>query len=188
MEYLTLEALLIAISPLTKDVGEIKRLLFKRSCQKSTECDGCLAFIGFCKDQPDNNLKPTVYGCVNPGAINNQTIVNQMNMTIDNSGSSNAINTGTQIHFENKVTLFKEDTKKLQNKMRQKGIDEADIAEIIEIVIAEKSYEENCKLGEKSNNWISQIINKSLNGIGKIATDVSVRFLSELIKQYYEMP
>jgi hypothetical protein len=119
---------------------------------------------------------------------NNQTIIHQMNTTINNSGDGNVINTGNENQIENKVTLYKGDIERLQSELRKQGIEEADIAEISTIVATEQPNEENGRLGEKSNGWISKIINKSLNGVGKIATGVSANLLAAIIKHYYGMP
>jgi hypothetical protein len=118
---------------------------------------------------------------------NNQTIIHQMNTTINNSGDGNLINTGNENKIDSNVTLYKGDIARLQKELRDQGIDEADIAEISEIVVSEKPNEEKAILGEKSNGWISKVINKSLNGIGKIATGISSNLIAALIKQYYGM-
>ncbi len=120
--------------------------------------------------------------------INNQTIIHQMNNNITNSGDGNIINTGNENQIENNVTIYKGDIERLQKDLRFQGIEEADIQEISDIVVAEKPNEEHGRLGEKSNSWISKTINKSLNGIGKIATGVSANLLATFIKQYYGMP
>ncbi len=119
---------------------------------------------------------------------NNQTIIHQMNTTINNSGDGNVINNGNENKIENNVTLYKGDMERLKKELSQQGIDNVDIAEITEIVKIEKPDNENDRLGEKSNGWISKIINKSLNGVGKIATGISSNILATLIKQYYGMP
>lgn len=119
--------------------------------------------------------------------INNQTIIHQMNTTINNSGDGNLINTGNENKIDSNVTLYKGDIARLQKELRDQGIDEADIEEISEIVVSEKPNEEKEILGEKSNGWISKVINKSLNGIGKIATGISSNLIAALIKQYYGM-
>jgi hypothetical protein len=120
--------------------------------------------------------------------INNQTIINQMNTTINNSGDGNVINTGNENQIENNVTLYKGDIERLEKELRKQGLEETDIEEIREIVTNEKPNLENNRLGEKSNSWISKITNKALNGIGKIATGVSSNLLATLVKQYYGMP
>lgn len=118
---------------------------------------------------------------------NNQTIIHQMNTTINNSGDGNVINTGNQNQIENNVTQYKGDIKRLQRELIEQGIEENDITEISQIVQEEQPDLEKGRLGEKSNGWISKIINKSLNGIGKIATGVSANLLATLVKQYYGM-
>lgn len=119
--------------------------------------------------------------------INNQTIIHQMNTTVNNSGDGNVINTGNENKIENNVTLYKGDVERLQKEMSQQGIDAFDVEELTEIVKIESPDIENDRLGEKSNGWISKIINKSLNGIGKISTGISSNILATLIKQYYGM-
>jgi hypothetical protein len=124
----------------------------------------------------------------NKADINNKTIINQMNTTINNSGDGNVINTGNKNQIENNVTLYKGDISRLQSEFQKQGIDPADIQEITEIVTSEQPNVDQNRLGEESNGWISKIINKSLNGVGKIATGISANILSSLIKQYYGMP
>lgn len=119
--------------------------------------------------------------------INNQTIIHQMNNTINNSGDGNVINTGNENQIENNVILYKGDLSRLQSEFEKQGIDKEDIQEISEIITAEQPNIEANRLGEKSNGWISKIINKSLNGVGKIATGISANVLATLIKQYYGM-
>lgn len=120
--------------------------------------------------------------------VNNQTIIHQMNTIINNSGDGNVINTGNNNQIENKVTLYKGDIERLKTELQRQGIDEADIQEIQAIVEDEKPNEEDGRLGVKANGWVSKIINKSLNGIGKVATGVSANLLATLIKDYYGMP
>ena len=119
--------------------------------------------------------------------INNQTIINQMNTTINNSGDGNIITTGNENQIENNVTLHKGNFERLQSELEKQGIDEADIAELSTIVAQEEPMLESNRLGENANGWISKILNKSLNGIGKIATRVSANLLATLVKQYYGM-
>ncbi|MFZ4739864.1 MAG: hypothetical protein ACOYLE_01730 [Bacteroidales bacterium] len=120
--------------------------------------------------------------------INNQTIINQMNTTINNSGDGNIINTGNENQIESNVTLYKGDTERLNKELLKQGIEQEDIQELLELVKNENPNQENGRLGEKSNGWISKIINKSLNGVGRIATGISANILATLIRQYYGMP
>lgn len=120
--------------------------------------------------------------------INNQTIIHQMNNNITNSGDGNVINTGNENQIENNVTLYKGDISRLQTEFEKQGIEQEDIQEISAIITDEQPNIEQNRLGEKANSWISKIINKSLNGVGKIATGISSNILATLIKQYYGMP
>lgn len=120
--------------------------------------------------------------------INNQTIIHQMSTTINNSGDGNLINTGNENKIDSSITLYKGDIGRLQKELRNQGVDEEDIKEISEIVVSEEPNQEKAILGQKSNGWISKVINKSLNGIGKIATGISSNLLASLIRQYYGMP
>ena len=120
--------------------------------------------------------------------INNQTIIHQMNNTINNSGDGNIINTGNENQIENNINLYKNDFSRLESELEKQGIEKSDIEEITEIISSEEANIVENRLGEKSNNWISKIINKSLNGVGKIATGISANILATLIKQYYGMP
>jgi len=119
---------------------------------------------------------------------NNKTIIHQMNTTINNSGDGNLINTGNDNQIENSITIYKGDISRLQSELDKQGIEKEDIDEISEIVSVEEPNIEQKRLGMKANNWISNIINKSLNGIGKITTGISANILATLIKQYYGMP
>ncbi|MBN9295663.1 MAG: hypothetical protein J0I41_01575 [Filimonas sp.] len=119
------------------------------------------------------------------GKTNNQTIIHQMNTIINNSGDGNLINTGNENKIDNNITLYKGDIGRLQKELLKQGIEEVDVKEISEIVQSEDPNKEKKLLGEKSNDWISKIINKSLNGVGKIATGISSNLLAALIKQYY---
>lgn len=120
--------------------------------------------------------------------FNNKIVINQMNTTINNSGDGNVINTGNENQITNSVTLYKGDISRLQSELEKQGIEKEDINEISEIVAIEEPIHQQNRLGEKANSWISKIINKSLNGIGKIATGISSNILATLIKQYYGMP
>lgn len=120
--------------------------------------------------------------------INNQTIINKMNTTINNSGDGNIINTGNENQIESNVTLYKGDTERLNKELQKQGVEKEDILELLEIVENESPNQENDRLGEKSNGWITKIINKSLNGVGRIATGISANILAVLIRQYYGMP
>ncbi|MFC4686582.1 hypothetical protein ACFO4P_06505 [Epilithonimonas pallida] len=119
--------------------------------------------------------------------LNNQTINNYMSTTINNNGDGNLINTGDHNQIDNKVQINKGDLTRLQNELRNQGIEEADIEEITTIIAEEEPDFENNRLGTKANGWIAGILNKSLNGVGKISTAVSANLLASLLKTYIGM-
>lgn len=110
------------------------------------------------------------------------------NIIINNTGNGNVINTGNESNIENHVTIYKSDLSRLQSELEKHGVDKEDIQKISEIISTEQPNIETNRLGKKSNDWISKIINKSLNGIGKISTGITANILATLIKQYYGMP
>ena len=115
----------------------------------------------------------------------NKEITNVMNHTIiNNSGDGNSINTGDNNIIKNSNNITKNDLESLKKELRQHGIDEEDIIELAEIV-KEEDLDENNNLGEKSRNWILKILDKSMQGIGKISTGVSANLLATMIKGYY---
>lgn len=120
--------------------------------------------------------------------INNQTINNFMGTTITNSGDGNVINTGDHNQIENTANVSKGNKQQLQNELKKLGIEEEDISEIVEIVSEEEPNRDKGLLGPKANSWITGILGKSLNGIGKLANGITVELLASLLKQYVGMP
>lgn len=118
---------------------------------------------------------------------NNQTINNFMSTTITNSGDGNVINTGNKNNIENNAKVFKGDKDALHSELQKLGIEEQDITEIVEIVSEEEPNHEQGRLGPKANGWISNIMNKSLNGVGTLASGISVEILASLLKQFVGM-
>ncbi len=68
-EGLTLETLPKAVTHLTNEVSEIKRLLLEKSNEQPTETDRWFDLSELCIYHPDKPTKPTVYGWVNAGII-----------------------------------------------------------------------------------------------------------------------
>ncbi|WP_294249524.1 hypothetical protein [uncultured Chryseobacterium sp.] len=118
---------------------------------------------------------------------NNQTINTYMSTTINNNGDGNLINTGNHNNIDNKVHINKGDLKNLKEELRNHGIDEVDIQEISTIIAEEQPNLESGRLGIRANEWIANIINKSLNGVGKIGTGVTANLLASLIKGYFDI-
>ena len=115
----------------------------------------------------------------------NKEITNIMNHTIiNNAGDGNSINAGDNNIISNSISITKNDIESLKSELRKQGIEEEDIIELAEIV-NEENLDENNNLGEKSRNWILKILDKSMQGIGKISTGVSANLLASMIKGYY---
>lgn len=120
--------------------------------------------------------------------INNQTINNFMGTSINNSGDGNIINTGDHNQIENNSKVSKGNKEQLHSELKKLGVEEDDIAEIVEIVSVEEPNREKGLLGPKANNWITGILGKSLNGIGKLVGGISVELLASLLKQFVGLP
>jgi excisionase family DNA binding protein len=66
---ITFELLPKALTHLTIEVSEIKRLLLEKSNEQPTETDSWFDLNELCIYHPDKPSKPTVYGWVNAGTI-----------------------------------------------------------------------------------------------------------------------
>ncbi|SFH87460.1 AbiTii domain-containing protein [Halpernia frigidisoli] len=115
---------------------------------------------------------------------NNQIINNIMNTTITSTGDGNVLNTGNDNNINMSNSIIKNDLESLKKQLKNHGIEENDVIELGEIV-SEENLDENNNLGENSRQWILKILDKSLQGIGKISTAVSAQLLSTMIKTYY---
>lgn len=69
MEHFTFESLPLAVSRLTKDVSEIKRILLETSKPESQNVDCWFNIEELCNYLPDKPSKATVYGWVSNGLI-----------------------------------------------------------------------------------------------------------------------
>lgn len=117
--------------------------------------------------------------------LKNKEITQIMNHTIINtSGDGNSINTGNNSTISNSSTVTKNDIESLKTELRKQGVDEKDIIELAEIV-QEENIDEKNNLGTKSRSWILKILDKSMQGIGKISTGVSANLLATIIKGYH---
>lgn len=132
-----------------------------------------------------NHLKVDQYANRLLHQIYETNLYHQMNNIINNTGDGNIINTGNENKIENNTTLYKGDLSRIQSEFEKQGIDKEDIQEVSKIIAEEQLNTEANSLGEKSNGWISKIINKSLNGVGKVASGIFANVLATIIKQYY---
>ena len=66
---ITFESLPKAVTHLTQEVSEIKKLLLENRNEKPVEAERWLNLNELCQYHPDRPTKPTVYGWVNAGLI-----------------------------------------------------------------------------------------------------------------------
>jgi hypothetical protein len=117
--------------------------------------------------------------------INNQTIIHQMNTTINNSGDGNLINTGNEANISATINIKKGDFDSLEKKLLEEGIDKQDVEELKTIFTQEEPDRENHKLGPKVNGWIGRTFGKILGGTTKIAMSAAGHLLAEWVWHYY---
>jgi len=118
---------------------------------------------------------------------NNNIINNYMSTEIKNTGDGNVINTGDHSSLTSTITITKGDFQKLNDALRQQGIEQGDIDELKTIVQAETPDTDKKVLGPNANNWILGIMGKVLNGVGKISTAITANLIAAYIKGYYGM-
>ena len=110
-------------------------------------------------------------------------IGNMMNNIID--GDGNIINTGDKNKISNKVNIQIGDIETVKKTLKESGIEDADIIEIVEILEEEEPDNETKKLGPKTNGWIQKMIGKSLDGSWQIGMGAAGELLANVISAYY---
>lgn len=73
----------------------------------------------------------------------------------------------------------------LREVLKRNNVSDEDISELKEIVEKEKPDIENKKLGDKTNGWISKMVNKCLQGTWQIGIGAAGKLLADAIKLYY---
>jgi plasmid maintenance system antidote protein VapI len=111
-----------------------------------------------------------------------QNIMNQI--TINNDGDGNVINTGSNNEIISKINISKSDFESLRKELVKYHVDEADIDEL-KHVITEKPDIKKKVFGPKVNNWIKKMLDKSLNGTWQVGIATAGTLLGELLKKYY---
>ncbi len=69
--------------------------------------------------------------------------------------------------------------------MKEKGIEEADIMELQEIIEADQPDSVNKRFGNGVNTWIQKMTGKVLDGSWQIGIGAAGTLLADSIKQYY---
>lgn len=117
----------------------------------------------------------------------NYVIQNVMNnITINNDGDGNVINTGNDNEITSKITIRKSDFDSLKENLVKHHVDSEDILDL-EQIITEEPNREGKSFGPKVNNWMKRMLDKSLNGTWQVGIASAGALLSEMLKQYYGM-
>lgn len=104
------------------------------------------------------------------------------------SNSTFGANTTFLVGNHNQVKAFNIKTSNfddLKNLLQKNEVTEEDIEELKLIIENEKPDFENKRLGEKTNTWISKMVNKSLDGTWAIGIGAAGKLLADGIKAYY---
>ena len=113
-----------------------------------------------------------------------QNIMNQI--TINNEGDGNVINTGNNNEIISKINIAQSDFDSLRKELSKNHVEETDISDL-EQIITEKPDKEKRIFGPKVNNWIKKMIDKSLDGTWQVGIATAGTLLSEMLMKYYGM-
>lgn len=117
----------------------------------------------------------------------NKQISTIMNQTIINQGDGNVINTGENSVVKAKIEIKKGDKKALEVKLKQNGLTDSDIIPLLEVIDNEEPNLENHTFGKPVNSWVQKMLGKTLEGSWTIGTGAAGTLLAEAIKAYYGM-
>jgi hypothetical protein len=116
----------------------------------------------------------------------NQKIIQIMSQTnIHTTGDGNVVNTGNNNTFNIDTKINKGDTEGLKRALSEMKVPGNDITDIIEIAKVDTPNAETKTLGPKTRDWISKMIDKTLDGTWQIATGAAGGLLVELFKHFY---
>ncbi len=110
---------------------------------------------------------------------------NQPNITVGDHFTG-MINVGKKNEIKSKI-IIKENIEHLTNELKKNKVPQNDINELIDILEKDKPDFENKRFGEKTNNWIQKMADKSLNGSWQIAAGVGTGLLTGLLKGFFGM-
>lgn len=112
--------------------------------------------------------------------IMNQTIINT-------SGDGIIVNTGEKAKITAKINITKGSKDELFRRLKEGGIKEEDIAELIEIIDDEEPNFVNNTFGQKVNIWTQKMLGKALDGSWNIGIGAAGSLVAEVVKAYYGM-
>lgn len=104
-------------------------------------------------------------------------------ITINSTGHGNTINTGNHNNFQHRTEIFIGNLDHLKDQLRANKVDEADIAEIADIVTQETPAD--MQFGPRAKSWIKNMIGKSLDSTWEVGLSTAGGLLTEVISKYY---
>ncbi len=114
---------------------------------------------------------------------NNAKINYIMNNTITNNGDGNIVNTGSHSSITASIDIVKGNKEKLAKTLKDNGVENEDITELLTVIDAEQL--EGDGFGVKVNTWIKKMLSKSLDGTWQVGIGAAGSLLAEVIKAYY---
>ncbi|MBF4465868.1 hypothetical protein IRZ99_11435 [Flavobacterium sp. LC2016-12] len=112
--------------------------------------------------------------------IMNQTIINT-------TGDGIIVNTGEKAKINANINITKGSKDELSNRLRESGVKEEDIAELVEIIDDEEPNFVNNTFGQKVNTWTQKMLGKALDGSWNIGIGAAGSLVAEVVKAYYGM-
>lgn len=112
--------------------------------------------------------------------IMNQTIIN-------NTGDGNVLNTGEKAKISANINITKGSKDELSRRLKEGGLKEEDVVELIEIIDVEEPNFVNNTFGQKVNTWTQKMLGKALEGSWTIGVGAAGNLIAEVVKAYYGM-
>ncbi len=112
--------------------------------------------------------------------IMNQTIIN-------NNGDGNVLNTGEKANISANINIVKRSKDELSRRLKEGGVKEEDIVELVEIIDEEEPNFGNNTFGQKVNAWSQKMLGKALDGSWNIGIGAAGSLIAEVVKAYYGM-
>ncbi|WP_116789103.1 AbiTii domain-containing protein [Flavobacterium psychrotrophum] len=101
-------------------------------------------------------------------------------------GDGNVLNTGEKANIKNINKINKSNKTDLISALKDNGVSDGDISELVEIIDQEEPISET-SMGPVVNKWIGKMLNKAIDGSWNIGIGAAGGVLVEIIKQYYGM-
>ncbi|MEN2402382.1 hypothetical protein GKZ90_0021510 [Flavobacterium sp. MC2016-06] len=112
--------------------------------------------------------------------IMNQTIIN-------NTGDGNILNTGGKANISANISIAKGNKEELSRRLQEGGMNEDDVAELVEIIDDEEPNFVNKTFGQKVNTWTKKMLGKALDGSWNIGIGAAGSLIADAVKAYYLM-